>query len=325
MKKFLLIVLLPSFLFAQNIKDGIQRDTSFTLSSTAKKIMQDYPHASPVIYKPSDKTILLKNLVYSSINGRNLQIDIFEPSNRNSELLPPVVLIHGGGWRSGSKELEWNMAQAIAENGFICATVEYRLSPEALYPAAVHDIKTAIRWLKENSKKFNLDKNKIAVYGTSAGGQLAALVGTTFGMEKFEGENSNLNYSSDVHAIIDVDGILDFTHPAESNKDSDPLKPSAGKAWFGYSYKEKPELWMEASPFNYVTEKTPPILFINSSQDRFHAGRDYMIEKMNIYNIYSEVHTIPDTPHPFWLFHPWFKKTLDYTVTFLNRVFKKQK
>jgi len=125
--------------------------------------------------------------------------------------------------------------------------------------------------------------------------------------------------------IIDVDGILDFTHPAESNKDSDPLKPSAGKAWFGYSYKEKPELWMEASPFNYVTEKTPPILFINSSQDRFHAGRDYMIEKMNIYNIYSEVHTIPDTPHPFWLFHPWFKKTLDYTVTFLNRVFKKQK
>jgi len=182
-------------------------------------------------------------------------------------------------------------------------------------------LKAAIRWIKTNASVYNIDANKIAVLGCSAGGTLAALLGTNEN-KKFEDDGENLDYSSEVHAIVDIDGIVDFTNPAESGKDSDPTKPSAGKLWFGYSFKENPSVWKEASPLNQVNEKTAPIIFINSSQNRFHAGRDEMIEKLKSLNIYYEVQTIPDTPHTFWLFHPWFETTVNYTVTFLNYIFK---
>jgi pectinesterase len=125
-----------------------------------------------------------------------------------------------------------------------------------------------------------------------------------------------------VQAVVDIDGVLDFTDPAESAKDSIPQKPSAGKSWFGASFKENPALWREASPINYVDKNTPPILFVNSSLPRYHAGRDEAIERLKKLGIYSEVHTIPDTPHPFWLFHPWFDEACGYIVTFLDKILK---
>lgn len=140
-------------------------------------------------------------------------------------------------------------------------------------------------------------------------------------LKKFEDTESGSPYSSNVQAIVNIDGILDFTNPAESGKDALPTKPSAGKAWFGSSFKEKPELWIEASPINYVNAACPPILFINSSLARFHAGRDLMIEKLNRLKIYSEVRTIDNTPHPFWLFHPWFDETTTYMLKFLYKTF----
>jgi pectinesterase len=160
------------------------------------------------------------------------------------------------------------------------------------------------------------------VYGCSAGGTLASFLGTTGDMKKFEGSAGYSENSSRVQAVVDVDGVLDFTNPAESAKDEDPKKPSAGKLWFGASFKEKAELWKEASPINYVDVKTPSMLFVNSSLERFHAGRDEMIAQLNRLKIYSEVRTIPDTPHPFWLFHPWFDKASGYIVRFLDKTLK---
>jgi pectinesterase len=119
-----------------------------------------------------------------------------------------------------------------------------------------------------------------------------------------------------------MDGILDFTDPNESAKDNDPAGRSAGAGWFGVTYKEDPEKWIEASPIVYAGKNTPPILFVNSSQPRFHAGRDSLINMLNTYGIYSEVHTIDNTPHTFWLFHPWFEPTIKYMVGFLDKVLK---
>ena len=214
------------------------------------------------------------------------------------------------------------MAEKLSANGFVTASLEYRLSPEAKYPAAVYDIKTAIRWLRAKAGIYNIDTSKIAVLGCSAGGHLAALVGTTNGMPKFEDKISNADHSSTVQAIVDIDGVLDFTDPNESGKDNDPDKPSAGKKWLGYSYKQNPEIWIEASSLTYAGKNTPPIAFVNSSLARFHAGRDKMIEVLKKYNIYYEVHTIPDTPHPFWLFHPWFEQAFEFVVDFLNKSLK---
>jgi pectinesterase len=214
------------------------------------------------------------------------------------------------------------LAQQIAAHGYVTAVVEYRLSPEALYPAAVYDIKAAIRFLRSRAAKYSIDPDKIAVTGSSAGGQLAALTGMTADVTKFDGDVGDSGISAKIQAIIDMDGILDFRDPNESAKDTDPLRPSAGAMWFGGSYKEVPEKWVEASPIVYAGKNSPPVLFVNSALPRFHAGRDSVIAILSKYNIYTEVHTIPDTPHPFWLFDPWFEPTVNFMVAFLDKILK---
>ncbi len=301
---------------------SIPRDTSFTVNNTATKVLQQYPYASVVVPECPAGVAALENLVYASDGRRDLHLDLFIPEKKNAKGYPGVLLIHGGGWRSGYRQMEWPMAQHLAARGYVTATVEYRLSTEALYPTGMYDLKAAIRWMRGNAAKYNIDSKRIAVYGCSAGGELAAFLGMTGEMKNFEGSIGELHQSTRLQAVVDIDGILDFTDPAESAKDTVPEKPSAGKSWFGASFNEKPDLWREASPINYIGENTPPILFVNSSIARYHAGRDEAIEKLNRRGIYSEVHTIPDTPHPFWLFHPWFDETFGYIVTFLDKMLK---
>jgi len=318
-----LLFLLSTILFAQSKEptNKIPRDTSFTIWGTNAKVTKQFPAASLVKYKLAPGVVLHKDVIYQASNGRELHIDIFTPAEKKKKFSAAVLIIHGGGWRSGERSMEWPTAVKLAEHGYVAATVEYRLSPEAKYPAAIYDLKAAIKWLRMNASKYNIDKDKIVVSGCSSGGELAAFLGVTGDLKKFEEKNSNSKYSSRVQAVINIDGILDFTDPAESGKDALPSKPSSGKAWFGSSFKEKPELWIEASPINYVNEHCPPILFINSSLSRFHAGRDVMIEKLKHLKIYYEVHTIENTPHPFWLFHPWFDETIKYMLEFLDKTF----
>ena len=318
----ILLVIFPSII-AQN-NDDVIRDTSYTVYNTYRKLKGKYPFIK--IIKPEIPSEISDEygIVYQSYRERQLRLDIFYP-NKSSKIYPAVLMIHGGGWKSGDRSLLVPMAQRLATEGFVTAAIEYRLSLETGYPSAVFDIKAAIRWLRANSKKYLNDTNKIAVLGTSAGGNLAALVGVTNGMKKFEQLTYNQNFSSDVQAIVDIDGILDFTDPAESGKDSDVTKPSVGKLWLGYTYKNNPAIWIEASPLTYVNEKTPPIEFINSSFERFHAGRDEAIEILKKHKIYYEVHTLPEAPHSFWLFHPWFEPMSEYIIGFLNIVFKDRK
>ena len=320
---FVLIIslfLIPAFLYPQS--GEMIRDTSYTVYSAFKKYKKNYSFIKIVKPKMPEGISAEWNVVYQTYADRKLRLDIFYPDDTD-ENYTAVLMIHGGGWNSGDRSLLVPFAQNLAAKGYVTATIEYRLSPEAGYPAAVYDIKSAIRWLRANSKKYLIDTNRIAILGTSAGGHLVALVGATNGMSKYEQLTDNQNFSSDVQAIVDIDGILDFTDPAESGKDTDVTKPSVGKLWLGYSYKENPGIWIEASPLTYVNENTPPIEFINSSFERFHAGRDQAIEILNKYKIYSEVHTLPGTPHSFWLFHPWFEPAVEYVTEFLHKVFDK--
>lgn len=316
----LLLAISICSLFAQ--RAGIPRDTSFTINNTVSKVTKQYPYAKLVDAKLPSGVMVHENIVYARYGERRLHLDLFSPRARREELSPGVILIHGGGWRSGNRQMEWPMAEFLAAHGYITATVEYRLSVEALYPAGVYDVKGAIRWMRAHAAQHKIDPNRIAVYGCSSGGELAAFLGTTGDVKRFEGNAGHAGTSGAVQAVVDIDGVLDFTTPAESAKDSDPSKPSAGKAWFGASYKENPEIWRDASPINYVSSKTAPILFVNSSLDRFHAGRDEVIAQLNKLGIYSEVHTIPDTPHPFWLFHPWFDEASGTIVKFLDKTLK---
>ena len=296
-------------------------DTSFTVYSAFVKARKTNPTIS--IARPAAPATIRTqtNLAYCTIGSRALHLDVCQPVAKQRRGYPAVLFVHGGGWRSGSRAQHLPMAQQLAAKGYVTVLAEYRLSTEALYPAAVLDLKAAIRWLRAHAGAYNIDTTRVAVWGFSAGGQLAALVGTTNGDAALEGRACYPTHSSAVQAIVDVDGTLAFIHP-ESGEGNDSKGPSAATLWLGASKTAQPALWQQAGALSHVSARTPPILFINSSVDRMHAGRDDMARQLDAFHIYHEAHTFADAPHPFPLFNPWFVPTLDYTAAFLDKVLK---
>jgi len=306
---------------AQN-KAGItgKPDTSYTTYSAYKSTLKKYPDITVVPEIPSIGVKESRDLVYCATGGRNLHIDAFIPVAQAKKTKPAVLIIHGGGWRSGNRSQHIPLAQRLAQAGYAAFTVEYRLSTEALYPAAIQNVKTALRWIHANAKKFNINPDKIAVLGFSAGGQLAALAGATSANPIFDAGDCAKSYPSTVQAVVDIDGLLAFNHP-ESGEGDDSRSTSAATYWFGYGKKESTALWDQASALTYAHETKVPYLFLNSSVDRMHAGRDDFQKILAQNNIYTEVHTFEGAPHSFCLFNPWFEPTVNYIQAFLHKVF----
>ena len=326
MKKFALIIFICTTVckaVSQSVA-GItnQRDTSYTINSAFISTKKNYPFIKIVEEFHSPSVKVKSNITYCKIGKRKMLLDAFYTKQRNKTPLPAILIIHGGGWRSGDKTLHHPLAQRLASLGYVCFTPEYRLSTEALYPAAVYDIKSALRWINRNAKEFNIDVSKIAVAGHSAGGELAAFMGATNGNSLFEGSGGNSKHSSHVDAVIDMDGLLAFIHP-ESGEGDDSKRISAATNWFGYSKNDNPELWKQGSPLTYAAKSTPPTLFINSAVDRMHAGREDYIKILNGYTIYTEVKSFENSPHSFCLFDPWFEPTVKCIDDFLKKIFIK--
>lgn len=274
--------------------------TPYTNEGTYDKLKKKYPFITP-LERPVPQNIGIdKDVEYSNINGLSLKVDIYYPLDQ-SKKYPGIAMVHGGGWISGSKENEKYMAMELASKGYIAMAVGYRLADVAKYPGGVDDIKTAIKWLKKNGKKYSLDPNKMAVLGESAGAQMATLVGV-------QSQNK-------INAIVNIDGIVSFIHPEAEES-------TYASYWLDGNRNVNLKNWTEASPLEYIDKNTPPTLFINSSQPRFHAGRDDMMNVLKSRNIFTEFHEIKDTPHSFWSAEPWFTETLHYTLDFLNKVLK---
>ncbi|MES2038365.1 MAG: alpha/beta hydrolase [Pseudomonadota bacterium] len=297
-------------------------DSVYTAESTYQKLASTYPFIQIASKTPPATVLVLRDIDYVNNQGKALQLDLFMPAQTGKATLPGVVLVHGGGWRSGTRDNLAPMAIRLAERGYIAATVSYRLSGEASYPAAIHDVKAAIRWMRTHAADYQLDPRSIAVAGGSAGGQIAALVGVTNDIPKFDPQAQLSTVSSAVQAIINIDGLSDFTSEEARKYEDDPRKkPSSAGAWFGGTYAEQTGLWKEASPLTHAGHHTPPILFIGSAQKRFSLGREEMVEKMNTLGIATHTVLIPDTPHSFWLFDPWLERTVDAMTEFLGKVF----
>lgn len=296
MNKLIFIFLL---LIANNVFCQFSKDTSFTIFSEYKKQLKKYPSIKIAESKSTPLLIEEKNIAYQSFSNRVLHLDSYV--FKSDKKLPAIIMLHDGGWKSGDKSMLQPFAEAIAVKGYQCFVIEYRLSDEAKYPAGIDDVMKAIDFIKNNEQKFNIDTKKIAILGRSSGGQMASLIGTKF--------------NKDIKAIINIDGILAFHHPESAEGKYAAL-------WLGGTYEEIPEIWNDASALTHTDKNTPPILFINSQHDRFHAGRNDMIEKLNKYKIYSKVEQIQDSPHTFWLFHPWFEQTIQYTINFLDEKLK---
>lgn len=322
MNRFKIVVLLivACLVACQSITHYSNPNNTYDAATTYRKLVSAYPFISIASCLPSGSVDERKNITYVRYGKRVLQLDLYLPKHKSGALKPAIIFVHGGGWGAGYRENFTPFAIRMAERGYVAATISYRLSPEAKYPAAIHDVKAAIRWLRKNSKRYQVNPNQIAVGGGSAGGQIASLAGVTAGIAKFDPQAKKSSVSSDVQAIINIDGLSDFTSEAARLHEDDPRKnPSAAAAWFGGRYAEKTELWHEASPTFYVNKNTPPILFLISDQERFSIGHKEMIEKMKPLGVPYQVTRIPDTPHSFWLFDPWLQPSVDTVVQFLER------
>ena len=327
MKKFsstILFCLIFLYGLSQSTK-GItgKPDTSYSLQSAYAGTIKSNPEAKIVNEFHSPSIAEEKNISYCSIDGRSLLLDAFYPKQKSKAKGAAIIIIHGGGWRTGNRTLHYPLAQRLVDLGYTCFTPEYRLSTEALYPASIYDIKSAIRWVRKNAIKYNIDADKIVVAGHSAGGELAAMMGATNGIAAFEGNGCDKDISCKVNAVIDMDGLLAFIH-AESGEGDDSKRTSAATNWFGFSKTENPELWKRGSPLTHIGPHTPPTLFINSNVARMHAGRDDYIKILNQFDIYSEIKFF-DAPHSFVMFEPWFSPMLQTMDVFLKKVFVKQK
>src|SRR6185437_15270164 len=188
------------------------RDTSYSSRSDYAQNVKKFPFIRLVPDSPVASVAEQRRLVYARIGSRELHLDAFLPSAMAGRT-PAILIVHGGGWRSGDRSQHIPLAQHLAARGIACFTVEYRLSTEAFFPAAVYDLKAAVRWLHANATRFSTDPAHISVLGFSAGGQLAALMGVTNGLRKFEGSEGVPAASSAVNAVIDIDGTLSFVHP----------------------------------------------------------------------------------------------------------------
>ncbi|MRW93330.1 alpha/beta fold hydrolase [Duganella sp. FT80W] len=278
---------------------------TYDVPHTYEKLVREFPFIQIASDALPDGVTKLADQVYAQYGARCLKLDAYLPAG---ERLPVVVFVHGGGWKAGFRSEFVPMALRLTQRGYAAVTVSYRLSGEAPYPAAVQDVQQAVRWVRAHARQLHIDPQRIVLAGGSAGGQIAALAGVT-------GKDG-----AEVQAIINIDGLSDFTSELALKYEDDPKKnPSSAGAWFGGRYADQPARWREASPIRYVRAGMPPILFIGSAQPRFSAGREQMMAQMTQLGVASDKLLLPDTPHSFWLFDPWLQPTVEASVAFLRR------
>lgn len=206
------------------------------------------------------------------------KMDIYLPENIDeSESVPVIVYIHGGGFKMGDKSsgVIASVLQGI-EKGYAVVSVNYRMSGEETFPAAVEDVKAAIRYLRANSSEYNLDTENFAVWGESAGGNLAAMVGTTGDDTTFDNASlGNTDESSAVQAVVDWFGPLQFTE-MDNQFAALGLTPKMGvtnsstspeSAYIGVDISQNPEAAEKANPTNYISENDPAFLIQHGTAD----------------------------------------------------------
>ena len=202
------------------------------------------------------------NIAYIPGGHERQKLDLYVPDGGGSRATAPVIVwIHGGGWQAGDKS---NVPVArFTEYGYAVASVDYRLSQDAPFPAQIEDCKAAIRWLRSNAKLYNLNPNRIGVMGASAGGHLVALLGTSGGVKALEGRSGNLDQSSRVQCVVDMFGPTDFLKMGGFH--DSPNSPES--RLIGGPIQENKDKVAKANPITYVGADDPPFLIIHGDAD----------------------------------------------------------
>ena len=204
---------------------------------------------------------VLRDLQYVQGGHERNRLDLYLPEKAEGRL-PLVCWIHGGGWSTGSKDD--CPAVFLATQGYAVASINYRLSQHAIFPAQIEDCKAAIRWLRANAAQHHIDPDHIGVWGSSAGGHLVALLGTTGNVKELEGQGGNLDQSSRVQCVVDWFGPTDFTTMGGSHDGP----TSAEAKLLGGPVQENKEKARKASPLAYAGKDSAPFLIMHGDQDK---------------------------------------------------------
>ena len=206
----------------------------------------------------------LQDVVFATADGHELRLNIFLPADVSNP--PLVVFIHGGGWRNGSYKR--CLTPWLTEYGFAVASIGYRLSDKATFPAQVHDCKAAVRWLRAHAKEYGFNAERVGVAGASAGGYLSLMLGVTGDDEKLEGDvGGNGDQSSRVQAAVDYYGPSDFVLRSQNQPQKTEPADSPVRGLLGVAASKKLELAKQASPAFQVTKDDAPLLIIHGDKD----------------------------------------------------------
>ncbi len=230
----------------------------------------DAPKSPPEKKAPStpEGVKVDRDLEYGPHGERN-RLDLYLPEKQPDHPLPLVVWIHGGGWEAGNKDNPLGLG--LLKKGYALASINYRLSQMAKFPAQIEDCKAAVRYLRANAKKYNLDPDHIGVFGASAGGHLVALLGTTGEVKELDGDGLNKDASSRVQAVVDFFGPTDMLKMKEEADekpvfDADAAESPVGRL-FGGPIQEHKELAEKANPIHYITKDAAPFLIMHGDKD----------------------------------------------------------
>jgi len=245
---------------------------------------------------------LIDGFVWTNAGGGELTADLYLPEGAGP--FPVVVYLHGGGWTSGDRKQLRRQAAHFAELGIAGFAIDYRLAPAHKYPAAFEDAEAAVKWVRDNAAKYRFDPTRIAAAGSSAGGHLAALLGT-------RGKGA-----SHVDAVVAFNPVLDL---------SDPRGGEAGNIKFlGGKCADVPALCKEASPIAQVRPNLPPFLILHGTADENVPYRQAtaMIAALRAAGDPVELFTAEEGKHTFWATEKWYKPTERAMETFLLKLFK---
>ncbi len=264
-----------------------------------------------------DNVEMRAGVVYGTGGGRELKLDLFVPKEANG-LRPAVVFMHGGAWRGGGPNQFHRQSAHLAGVGYVCASIEYRLSGEAQFPAALEDAKCAVRWVRANSGELQVDTDRIAVSGGSAGGHLAAMVATT-GPGLFEGEGGNAEQSSAANLAVCFNPVVDLAAMGKARPDHPALVGFLGK-----TFDADPELYANASPITYVDGNDPPTLLLHGTEDTTvpYEQAQVFIQKLKDAGVEAELFTADGASHAFFNNEPWYTPTVKAMDEFLNEHFR---
>jgi len=236
------------------------------------------------------------DIEYANPDNQHLQLDMARPKTGDGPF-PAVVCIHGGGFRAGSRKGYDALCTRLAEQGYVAVTVSYRLAPKYQFPAAVHDVKEAVRWLRGNANKYRIDAERIGVMGGSAGGHLAQFVGVTADVKGFEGTGGYLDKSSRVRCVVNYYGPSDFTKSYGKSVDAAEVLP----LWLGGNLESAEHRHIVASPLNWVTPHAAPTLCIHGTEDKYvaHEQAVWMIDRLKSVGVEAELLTLEGAGHGF--------------------------